>query len=137
MVKFDVQNGYRIIAVHPEDCPLFGMKWQGTYFVDTVLPFGIRSAPYIFTCIADLVEWITKQNYNVSFLMHYLDDFRTIGSPGSSICQHSLDNPSYCFSKLGIPLHPDKFKGPSTCLTVNGIELDSLLFQDRTLSVLQ
>lgn len=45
MAKFDVQNAYCIVAVHPEDCPLFGMKWQGAYFVDIVLPFGIRSAP--------------------------------------------------------------------------------------------
>ena len=31
-----------------------------------------------------------------------------------------------CFSKLGIPLHPDKQEGPSTCLTILGIEVDSL-----------
>ena len=37
----------------------------------------------------------------------------------------------HCFSKLGIPLHPDKFEGPSTCLTVLGIELDSFLLQVR------
>ena len=34
-----------------------------------------------------------------------------------------------CFSKLGIPLHPDKQEGPSTCLTILGIEVDSLNVQ--------
>ena len=63
--------------------------------------------------------------------MHYLDDFHTLGPHGSSTCQHNLDNSMYCFSKLGIPLHPDKFEGPSTCLTVLGIELDLLLLQAR------
>ena len=53
--------------------------------MDMVLPFDFRSAPYIFTCIADLVEWIAKQNYDVSFLVHYLDDFHTLGPPGSSV----------------------------------------------------
>ncbi|CAH3014209.1 unnamed protein product [Porites evermanni] len=52
-----------------------------------VLPFGVRSAPYIFTCIADLVEWMAKRNNDVTFLMHYLDDFHTLGSPGSSYSQ--------------------------------------------------
>ena len=54
MAKFDVQNAYRIVPVH--------MKWRGAFYVDMVLPFGVRSAPYIFTCIADLVEWVAKQN---------------------------------------------------------------------------
>ena len=129
--KFDVQNAYCIVPVHPEDYPLLGMNWQGAYYVDMVLPFGVRSAPFIFTCIADLVEWIAKQNYDVSFLMHYLDDFHTLGPPGSSTCQLNLDNSIYCLSQLGIPLHQDKFEGPSTCLTVIGIELDLLLLQAR------
>ena len=39
---------------------------------------------------------------------------------------------SDCFSKLGIPPpppHPDKQEGPSTCLTILGIEVDSLNVQ--------
>ena len=145
MAKFDIQNAYRIVPVHPGDRPLLGMKWQGAFYVDMVLPFGVRSAPYIFTCLADLVEWIAKHNYNVTFLMHYLDDFHTLGPPDSPVCQRNLDNSMDCCSKLGIPLHPDKSEGPSTCLTVLGIELDSLLLQarlpkdkfDRTTSLLE
>ena len=103
----------------------------GCRVLNEVLPFmsiwscpsAVRSAPYIFTCIADLVEWVAKQNYDVTFLMHYLDDFHTLGPPGSSVCQHNLDRSIDCFSKLGIPLHPDKLEGPSTCLTILGIEL--------------
>ena len=105
------------------------MKWRGTFYVDMVLPFGVRSAPYIFTRIADLVEWVAKQNYDVTFLMHYLDDFHTLGPPSSSVCQHNLDRSIDCFSKLGIPLHPDKLEGPLTCLTILAIELDSLNLQ--------
>ena len=45
MAKFDVQNAYRIEPVHTEDRKLLGMKWRGAFYVDMVLPFGIRSAP--------------------------------------------------------------------------------------------
>ena len=45
MAKFDVQNAYRIEPVHTEDRQLLGMKWRGAFYVDMVLPFGIRSAP--------------------------------------------------------------------------------------------
>ena len=52
---------------------------------------------------------------------------------GSSVCQHNLDRSIDCFSKLGIPLHPDKPEGPSTCQTILGIELDSLNLRARLL----
>ena len=59
MAKFDVEAGYRNIAVHSDDRYLLGMKWHGQFFVDLALPFGLRSAPYIiFNSVADLVEWI-------------------------------------------------------------------------------
>ena len=45
--------------------------------------------------------------------------------------QHNLEMSIDCFSKLGIPLHSDKQEEPSTCLTILGIELDSLKVQAR------
>ena len=89
--KIDVQNAYRIVQVHTEDRQLLGMKWQGAFYVDMVQPFGVRSASYICTFIADLVEWVAKQNYDVTFLMHYFGDSHTLGPPSSSVCHHNLD----------------------------------------------
>ena len=45
LAKFDVESAYRITPVHPNDGYLLGMQWQGNYFVDMALPFGLRSAP--------------------------------------------------------------------------------------------
>ena len=45
LAKFDVESAYRIIPVHPDDLYLLGMQWQGNYFVDITLPFGLPSAP--------------------------------------------------------------------------------------------
>ena len=78
MAKFNVQNAYRIMQVHTEDRHLLDIKWRDAFYVDMVLPFGVRSAPYIFRCITDLVEWVPKRNYDVTFLMHYLDDFHPL-----------------------------------------------------------
>ena len=95
------------------------------------LPFGLRSAPYIFYSVADLGEWVLKQQYDGGFLLHYLDDFHTLGHPNSQTCQRNLDTGIQQFQDWGIPLHPDKLEGPSIHLTVLGIELDSLLLQAR------
>ena len=70
MAKFDVASAYRYVAIHPQDCPLLGMKWRDKYYVDMALPFGLCSAPYIFTSIADMVKWILTHNYRVDFLCH-------------------------------------------------------------------
>lgn len=56
LTKLDIANAYWIVPVHPDDRPLLGMKWKGSLYVDTILLFGLRSAPKVFTVIADAVE---------------------------------------------------------------------------------
>ena len=83
MAKFDVKAAYRNVPVHPSDRYLLGMKWRNCYYVDLTLPFGLHSAPFIFNAIADMVEWILVHPYQISALLHYLDDFITAGPPDS------------------------------------------------------
>ena len=66
LVKFDVESTYRIIPIHHNDRYPFGMQWQGNHFVDMALPFGLHSAPYIFSSVVDLVEWVLKKQYDVT-----------------------------------------------------------------------
>ena len=63
----------------------WGMVWESSLFIDTTLPFGLRSAPKIFTTVADAAEWIARQQ-GVTTILHYLDDFLVIGHPGSAEC---------------------------------------------------
>ena len=83
MAKFDIESAYRIVPVHLDDRFLLGTQWRGNFFIDLALPFGLRSALYIFSAVADLLEWIVRRNYHVAFLKHYLDDFHTLGPPDS------------------------------------------------------
>ena len=126
MAKFDVEAAYWNIAIHPSDRFLLGMKWRSKFYVDLALPFGLRSAPYIFNCVAELVEWILVNNYKVPDLLHYLDDFITVGPPDSPQCAQNLSTASLVCDRLGLPLHPGKCVGPTPVLAVLGIELDSL-----------
>ena len=57
MAKVDIKSAYRMIPIHPEDRSLLGMLWEGALYVDTALPFGLRSAPKVFTAVADGLEW--------------------------------------------------------------------------------
>jgi len=52
---------------------MLGMMWDGKVYVDAALPFGLRSAPKIFTALADAIECIAKSQ-GVENLWHYLDN---------------------------------------------------------------
>lgn len=116
LAKFDIESAFRNIPVHPYHRHLLGMKWRSKYYVDLVLPFGLRSAPAIFNSVADMVEWILKTKYAISELLHYLDDFITAGPPNSPLCAQRLNTAISVVSELGLPLHPETCIGPATCL---------------------
>ena len=131
MGKVDIKSAYRIIPVHPSDRHLLGMFWQSGFYVDLALPFGLRSAPGIFNSLADLFHWCLVNNWNVCELLHYLDDYFTLGPPNSDICASRLKAIDQAATEIGIPLSPEKCVGPTTCLIFLGIELDSVRMTAR------
>ena len=48
-----IHYSYRSVPVHPDDRLLLGTRWGDSIFVDTALPFGLASAPKIFSAVAD------------------------------------------------------------------------------------
>ena len=74
LVKADIKEVYRMIPVHPHDQHLLGVRWNDSYYVDRMLPFGLLSAPKIFSVVADALQWMLSQR-GISNLLHYLDDF--------------------------------------------------------------
>ena len=124
MAKIDIKSAYRIVPVHPTDRHLLGIRWKGKVYVDGTLPFGLRSAPKIFNALADALEYILKL-HGVSWLWHYLDDFITIGPPGSPACATALDIMISVCDILGIPLAIEKVEGPAQIIIFLGILLDT------------
>lgn len=131
MSKTDIQSAFRIIPVHPDDWELLGMHWKGLYFFDTVLPFGLRSAPFLFNMVSDGLEWIIRNRLNIRGVLHILDDFFIALPPPRSQCSTALCNLLTLFTDLDIPLAPGKTFSPSTQLEFMGILLDSSTMEAR------
>ena len=74
MAKSELQSAYRHIPVHLDDQELLGFEWGGRTYCDRALPFGLRSAPKLFSAVADGVAW-TLQCEGIVNCLHYLDDF--------------------------------------------------------------
>ena len=100
------------------------MKWNTQVYIDACLPFGLRSAPKLFNVLADLLSWILE-HMGVSPIMHYLDDFLTLGPPGTPLCSQNLQVIEGVCQHLGVPLALEKVEGPSKSLTFLGILLDT------------
>jgi hypothetical protein len=47
VAKLDIRSAYRLVPVHPQGRYLLGVEWEGRHYVDSALPFGLRSAPKI------------------------------------------------------------------------------------------
>ena len=130
MAKIDIKSAFRLVPVHPADRHLLGMEWNGQRYIDTCLPFGLRSSPRLFNMLADLLEWILY-NKGVTYVLHYLDDYFTVGGPDSAECKHNLDIIIHNCKVLGIPLAIDKVMGPVTTIEFLGISLDSMQMEAR------
>ena len=124
LAKIDIKSAFRLLPVHPTDRHLLAMKWRGSIYIDHCIPFGLRSAPKLFNILADLLSWIA-QTSGVSYLIHYLDDYLTMGPPLSFVCKDNLDIFTRLCKDLGVPLASEKLEGPSTSLTFLGITLDT------------
>ena len=126
MAKTDVKSAFRNIPVHPDDWELLGMEWRGLYFFDRVLPFGLRSAPYIFNMLSDALEWILINKLGVSNVLHILDDFFLAEAAPRSSCSTSLCKLLCLFTELNVPIAPGKTYAPSQFLEFLRISLDSV-----------
>jgi hypothetical protein len=48
ILKWDVKDTFRIIPVAPSQHWLLGFQWQERFYHETVLSFGLRTAPVLF-----------------------------------------------------------------------------------------
>ena len=124
LAKFDIASAYRVVQVHPVDRMLLGMKWRGEVYMDGALPFGLRSAPKLFTAVADGLLWIMGC-HGVTEAMHYLNDFLLLGSKDSRQCETALNVALRLCEELGFPIAEHKLEGPATVLPFFGILLDT------------
>ena len=118
-----------MVPIHPEDQRLLGVQWNGTVYVDRMLPFGLRSAPKLFSALADAVQWMLRKQ-GISKGLLYLDDFVLMA--GSRVAADRQKCTLLgLFEHLGILIELAKLEGPSTCLMFLSIEVDTASFQLR------
>ena len=105
LAKLDLKEAYRSVPVHPADQLKLAVKWKDSAYIDRALLFGLRSAPKIFSAIADSVMWMLHAA-GVRWGLHYLDDFLLLGPPATPDCQTALHSTLTICDDLGLMVAP-------------------------------
>ena len=77
MISFDLKSGYHHVEIHEDHQSFLGISWMflngvTRYFVFTVLPYGLSSAPHIFPkFLKPLVKYWRVFGFNIAL---FLDD---------------------------------------------------------------
>lgn len=101
MVKRDLAEAFRHIPVALSDRWLLGFFWEGLYYQEKFLPFGIRTAPFLSDLFAIALNGILIVVFSWTTLLHYLDDFLTILPAAADISFTKINSMSYVRS-LGL-----------------------------------
>ena len=125
LAKADLQHAFRLIPVLPSQRWLLGYQWDGRYFYDVRLPFGLRSACSLFTDLADVLAITTRFHSHHPHVHHYLDDFFFIGPADSDTCERAYSTFLSICERCQVPLSPPKCCPPSTRMELLGCVVDT------------
>ena len=124
MSKVGIQHAFRLLPVLPAQLILLGIFWLGKFFVDTRLPFGLRSSPSIFNQFTDAVCWIIQSIFKICNILHYSNDFFLVSTSNLNKAKSDLSTVKFAFKHLNIPIAENKLEGPQTSITYLGILID-------------
>ena len=131
IAKADIEAAYRIIPIHPDSVHLLGFTWNGMYYYDRCLPFGLSVSCRIFEAFSHAIHWILMHHFKVPHMTHILDDFMFFGPAQSKVCSRSLLSFLTLSAETGIPVKVPKTCPPSPTAVLYGIQVDTAMMEAR------
>ena len=128
-VKRDLKDAFRHVPVAISDQWLLGFYCDGCYWKERYLPFGLRTAPFLFDLFAKALNWILIAVLGWTVILHYLDDFFAILSPTNDAVAYCQQFDNLC-AELGLSINHSK-DTMGTIAEFLGIEFDSSDMQAR------
>ena len=122
MAKEDFKSAFRNVPMRYQDLNLLGIKVQGKFFIDCVLPFGASIFCAIFEDISTLIHWIAERRAAQKFI-HYLDFF--IVHKYAQVCGQTMGVLKQVCQEIQMPIAPEKSEGPATVVELLGLTLDT------------
>jgi hypothetical protein len=115
--KVDLQDAFRHCVVASSQRRLLCFHLDGVTYSDLALPFGLRSSPFLFNLVAELLHWCAER-LGLQ-LSHYLDDFFGVAEQAHDVIAIFRD----LAASLGFRINPAKCV-VGEVVEVLGIEVD-------------
>ncbi|XP_070519715.1 uncharacterized protein [Cardiocondyla obscurior] len=123
MATIDLEDAYLQVPIHEDHRKFLRFQLRGTTYEYNVLPFGLSTAPFIFTKVMRPVLSYLRQKG--LYLVIYLDDFLLLGSSLEE-CQTNVSISINLLSSLGFCVNYKKSQLiPSTTCKYLGFVFDS------------
>ncbi|KHJ79833.1 reverse transcriptase [Oesophagostomum dentatum] len=98
MATFDFKSGYHQVRIKDEHQIYLGFSWKNIYYQFCCLPFGLSSAPHIFTKL--LRVWVKKFREQGRGVAIYIDD-GLIFEPSRERCLQSVASIKHSLLEAG------------------------------------
>ena len=135
LIKLDVEAAYKQVPVCPSDWHLLGFMFEGKFYYERALPFGLRSSCRLWDMFAAALHYFCEHVLGVEaphFVVHYVDDFLFVVQSADGVQARAMLQGALALCKfLGVPMSEAKTEGPVTCLTFLGIQLDTVAMEAR------
>ena len=130
IIKKDIKDAFRNISVAPHQRWLLCFQWDGVFYQETCLAFGLSTSPFLFNLFGEAFHWMLISYLNWTKSKHYLDDFIDIlkasAATPSDLEAHKTSY--YLFTNcLGIPRQEAK-NCTGTVVPIFGNEVDTNAF---------
>lgn len=139
MTKVDLKSAYLHVPMAREASPYLAFRWRDRDYLFRSLPFGLSTAPWIFTKVMRVVaEQLRSEGVR---LVVYLDDLLFIGATPEEAAAHTA-RATQLLSELGFLISwPKCSLTPSQRIVFLGFEIDSVAMTislpDERVSTLQ
>lgn len=126
MATIDLQDAYFCVPIHNEHKKYLRFMWKSKIYEFQVLPFGLNTAPYVFTkLMKPVAQYLRSQGHVITL---YLDDLINIGRSYSE-CQNSVQFIITVLTSLGFLINYEKSSLiPNKSVKFLGFILDSEKF---------
>ena len=111
MCKLDLKDAYLTVPIHPTHQKFLRCQWQGKVYQYTALPFGLASAPRVFTKLLKPVLAILRSKG--IRLIAYLDDLLIIGKTKAE-AEKAFQETKQLLESLGFIVSEEKSQPKAT-----------------------